>query len=261
MLEVLKLEEVFDKISINMRNKFEEARLAIGSNSGVKGDANEGTFRTFLKDYLPPSFDVLTGIIVDSLGNQSRQLDVIITDKNKTPIFYQSEDNVRVIPVEPVLAVIEVKAFLDWDEVEKSLENMKSVKKLQKLSYVKQKGLVKLGVKMHGKFNEIWPVNYYIFAYDSIKLPHITFPLADLYTAEKTPLQERIDTICVLDKGLVTNQLADKSLSITSEPPAKLVSAVTKRSLLLFYTLLTSNLFHADLPKIDLNEYTRKVKW
>ncbi|MEP0824298.1 MAG: hypothetical protein HRF40_02320, partial [Nitrososphaera sp.] len=254
----MKLEEIFDNISNNMRSDFERARNAIGSNSGVKGDANEGTFRTFLREYLPPSFDIFTGIIVDSLGNQSKQLDIIIADTNKTPIFYKNE-NVRIVPIESVYAVIEIKAKLDLDELENCQENMKSVKSLKKLSFVIEPSPIEYKVNMYGKLFDIWPVNYYVFAYDSIKLPTLTHVMADTYTVNRTPIEKRIDTICVLDKGVITNQLRNGALSVTGEPPARIVSTITKRALLLFYSLITSNLFHAELPKLDLNQYIKKV--
>lgn len=254
------LAETFDQISIVMRADFEKARAAIESNPSLKGSAFEDTFRRFLRDYLPSAFDITTGIIVDSEGNKSKQIDVIITDAAKTPIFYKSE-SLRIVPIECVYAAIEIKAKLTADELVKANENMKSVKILKKKAFIHVQGPIIQKVQMYGKMFDIWPVNYYIFAYDSIDLFHIAQSLSDIYNVEKPPIEDRIDTICVLDKGVIANQLPDGSLNVTAELPAKITAAYTKRALLLFYTLMGSNLFHAELPKFHLHPYVEKVKW
>jgi hypothetical protein len=102
---------IFDKVAKRMRLDMDEAREAL-SHAGLKGSSFEDIFREFLRKYLPLSLDISTGQIIDSHGGITRQLDVIISDTAKTPIFY-SKGEVRVIPIECVYAVIEVKAKLD----------------------------------------------------------------------------------------------------------------------------------------------------
>lgn len=62
----------------------------------------------FLKKYLPKKLDVSSGILVNANGAQTKHLDIIISDADKTPILFEKA-NVRVIPVECVYAIIEVK--------------------------------------------------------------------------------------------------------------------------------------------------------
>src|SRR2546425_386352 len=107
----MNLHEIFDNVARRMRADFEEAHVAM-NHPGLKGNAVEESFRQFLRDYLPKALDISTGILVDSEGNQSRQLDVIISDAAKTPIFYRSGET-RIIPIECAYSVIEVKSFLD----------------------------------------------------------------------------------------------------------------------------------------------------
>jgi len=128
---------IFDQVAQKMRADFEEAREAL-KHPGLKGTAFEETFRSFLRDYLPQSLDISTGTLVDAHGGVSRQLDVIISDSAKTPIFYRSGD-IRVIPVECAYAVIEVKAYLDANELNRKggvFQNMESVRNLKKTAYI-----------------------------------------------------------------------------------------------------------------------------
>src|SRR5437763_936837 len=131
----MKLDEIFDEIAQQMQSDFEKVRKAI-DHPGLKGNVVEETFRTFLRNYLPQSLDVSTGILVDAEGRTSKQLDIIISDALKTPIFYKSGD-MRVIPFECAYSVIEIKTFLDSKEVERAFENMKSVRALKKKAYFK----------------------------------------------------------------------------------------------------------------------------
>ena len=129
----MKIEEVFEEVSAQMRSDFDKSKSAL-SHAGLKGSSNEEIVKLFLKQYLPKNLEISTGLVVDSKGGVSRQLDIIIHDAAKTPIFFQSADT-RVIPVECVYAVIEVKAYLDKSELEKSFQNMRSVKELEKVAF------------------------------------------------------------------------------------------------------------------------------
>jgi hypothetical protein len=57
---------------------------------GEKGSFFEEIVREFLKMYSPKSLDISTGFIIDSNDNESKQMDIIISDATKTPIFFQN---------------------------------------------------------------------------------------------------------------------------------------------------------------------------
>jgi hypothetical protein len=245
--------EIFDEIAKKMRSDFDETRKASG-HSGFKGESFEEHFKSFLKKYLPKSLDVSTGMLVDTKGNSSRQLDVIISDGLKTPIFYSSGER-RVIPVEGAYVVIEVKANLDTKELANAFKNMLSVKKLIKSAYYKSLGPITHTVNLYGKDWEIWPVNYYIFAYNSIDLNTLGEYLNTLHLSSKCPEYSRIDTICVLDKGIICNQKTDGMVDALPQPGSKLISCSTKRSLLLFYALISHYLNQVRLPDFRFKDY------
>jgi hypothetical protein len=94
---MLDLGATFDNISKKMQLDFDEIRNVM-RHPGEKGTSIEDTFREFLKKYFPNSLDISTGFIIDSSGNESRQLDVIISDGAKAPIFYEDSTK-RILPV------------------------------------------------------------------------------------------------------------------------------------------------------------------
>jgi hypothetical protein len=181
----MKLDEIFDEVAKQMRLDFEKARKAT-KHPGLKGQAIEETFRTFLRSYLPKFLDISTGILVDSHGESSKQLDVILSDATQTPIFFQSGD-MRVIPIECAYAVIEVKAHLGLKELDHTFENMKSVRVLDKVT---QRDL---------------PPCYFVFAATSIELLKLAEYINHKHQVELPAWERGIDTVCVLDKGVIAN--------------------------------------------------------
>ena len=71
-----------------MRTDFDDIRNAI-QHPGEKGRSFE-VLRQFLKQYFPKTLDVSTGFIIDSNGGESNQMDIIISDLSRTPIFYEN---------------------------------------------------------------------------------------------------------------------------------------------------------------------------
>ena len=73
--------------------------------------------------------DICTGIATDSDGNHSDQIDIIVFDRRVVPPFLLTEGE-GIIPIESVLATIEVKSVLNSTEVRKAVNNARSVKVL-----------------------------------------------------------------------------------------------------------------------------------
>jgi len=248
----MNLPEIFDEVAERMRLDLRMPRKAI-EHHGLKGEAFENTFREFLRQYIPSSLDVSTGFLVDSTGEISKQLDVIISDAAKTPIFYYS-GKIRVIPVECAYAVIEVKANLNSCELNKCFENMKSVRSLKKTAHFKSKGEL-YQVMMYGEIWTFWPINYYVFAYDSIGLKTLADHIIRKHQADKLPCHLRIDTVCVLDKGIIYNKCADGISDALPEPESKVIYSETTRSLLLFYVLISRYFNQARMPDFRTHDY------
>jgi len=240
-----------------MKADFQETRAAL-QHPGLKGASLEEILRQFLRQYLPQRLNVSTGILVDSLGHHSRQLDIIISDAHKTPIFYQSGET-RVIPIECAYAVIEVKARLSPSELESIYENMRSVRTLQKQSFVQHP--LRMMVSTYGGQWEIWPVNYFVFAFESSELMSLAEWIRSKHVADSAPWHQRIDTVCVLEKGVICNQTVKGMFDALPQPGANLFVCPTQRALLLFYALLSTLLNQAWLPDIQIVHYLGKMEF
>lgn len=249
----MNINEIFDEVAKQMRSDIEKARKAT-THPGLKGLSFEETFRIFLREYLPKTLDISTGILVDANGNSSRQIDIIISDAVKTPIFYKSGE-IRVIPIECAYAAIEIKANLDSNEIDRIFQNMKSVRYLEKKSYIKPAGVISYTYNLYGKEWDILPINYFVFAFDSIDLMSLATTIYQKHKTEHLPEWSRIDTVCVLDKGVICNQLKNGLFSATPEPNSQSLVCYTNRSLLLFYSLISPLLNQAKLPDFRFTDY------
>lgn len=251
------LKEIFDEVSIQMKSDFVKAQKSF-SQPGLKGNANEDTVKEFLIQYLPKTMDVTTGILVDSTNNKSRQLDIIICDSAKTPIFCQSGE-ARVIPVECAYAAIEVKAYLDKAELEKAYKNMRSVKDLEKKAYFEPKGAIVSTNTLYGKAWSYWPIQHFVFAFDSPALITVRDNLNALQNHNET--HKRIDSICILEKGVIMNQTQTGMLSALPGLGSKTVVSSTPKSLLLFYVLISTILNQANMNYFNLYPYIKEMKF
>jgi hypothetical protein len=99
-------------------------------NNVLKGQAREIFLSNLLRPYLAPFMGVCGGIAIDSFGAHSRQLDLIVYDRRViAPSMLRETDGI--IPVESILATIEVKSTLTRTELFKAVNNARSVKVLQ----------------------------------------------------------------------------------------------------------------------------------
>jgi Domain of unknown function (DUF6602) len=115
------------QISLAME-RAEDAQELI--HKGLRGRAREIFIRDLLRPFINPNFGICTGVVVDSEGGQSSQIDIIIYDKTLLPpILLTAEEGI--IPCESTLATIEIKSKLTSEELRKSVQNARSVKALR----------------------------------------------------------------------------------------------------------------------------------
>lgn len=79
---------------------------------GSKGDSLEDTWIEWLRMYLPNRYCIDKAIIIDSTGQLSDQIDLVIYDQQYTP-FVLTQNGIHYIPAEGVYAVFEVKPDLN----------------------------------------------------------------------------------------------------------------------------------------------------
>ena len=83
---------------------------------GEKGRANELALAQVLERFLPSRWSVGTGILIDSHGRSSRQMDIVIHETSDEPRVLAQTAQV-LFPIETVVACVEVKTTLQTDDV------------------------------------------------------------------------------------------------------------------------------------------------
>jgi len=122
---------VDSQIQLGLTRARDAAKL---KHPGLRGRAREIFLRDLLRPFLNPTFDTCTGVVVDSQGGQSNQIDIIVYNKHLLPpILLTAEEGI--IPCESTLATIEIKSKLTATELQQSIANARSVKALQPRFY------------------------------------------------------------------------------------------------------------------------------
>ncbi|MBY5489916.1 hypothetical protein E0H93_29380 [Rhizobium leguminosarum bv. viciae] len=114
-----------------------QQRLSIARKSfhhpGTKGDASEGVWIDLLEKYLPKRYQVAKAFVVDSLGNFSQQIDIVVFDRQYSPFIFTFE-NQTIVPAESVYAVFEAKQTADRTLVAYAQEKVATVRRLHRTS-------------------------------------------------------------------------------------------------------------------------------
>ena len=198
----LNLSEMFQASEAELQAKLAKIRAVI-SHSGVKGEGAEEIVRQFLRDVLPTFLGVGTGIVIDSLGRQSRQIDVVIYDKARTPNFLTSGGPI-LFPCECVYFAIEVKTNLTLQEFERCEKNMDSFKCLERRAYTFQGGPIQYTKTLFGKEWSVWPAVYLVWAFEVSTYDSLFEKMIEHRRSGRgTELQ--IDAVFCLNSGMVIN--------------------------------------------------------
>lgn len=96
---------------------------------GEFGTYREKIIRNFLKPFLPTRLDIGNGFIITSKDRISSQCDIIIYDKEYTPIIENGEQ--KFFPVECVVGVIEAKSKLTKSTLRDALIKLSKIKDLR----------------------------------------------------------------------------------------------------------------------------------
>lgn len=100
---------------------------------GDRGEVNEQFFIEVLRNYLPNRYTVHKATILDSDGEVSDSIDVVVHDRQYTPTLLDNEAH-RYIPAEAVYAVFECKPKIDKAYLEYAGKKAESVRRLKRTS-------------------------------------------------------------------------------------------------------------------------------
>lgn len=135
------LGDLFSSLQNQMVAQLSTNRDFIGHPTS-KGDSLENTWIEWLRKYLPNRYSVDKAIIIDSRGNLSDQIDLVIYDQQYTP-FVLTQNGIHYIPAEGVYAIFEVKPDLQGNiqvqgesisYIEYAGRKIESVRKLKRTS-------------------------------------------------------------------------------------------------------------------------------
>jgi hypothetical protein len=116
----------------DIERRLSTARKSFG-HAPSKGDASEHVWLDLLQTYLPRRYDATSAHVVDSEGNFSDQIDVIVFDRQYSPFIFNYEGQ-KIIPAESVYAAFEAKQTLNADLVRYARDKCASVRKLRRTS-------------------------------------------------------------------------------------------------------------------------------
>ena len=100
---------------------------------GLVGNAREQAVRTRLESILPGGIAVGTGCVIDSEGDASEQMDIVLYEKTFCPVFKVAAD-VSYYPCESVIAVGSIKSTIGKRELGDIYRNVASVRRLNKFA-------------------------------------------------------------------------------------------------------------------------------
>ncbi len=100
---------------------------------GTKGDASENVWIEMLEKYLPQRYQAASAHVVDSLGQFSQQIDVVVFDRQYSPFIFNYQGQ-TIIPAESVYGVFEAKQSANSDMVAYAQQKVASVRRLHRTS-------------------------------------------------------------------------------------------------------------------------------
>lgn len=254
------MNEVFAAIAEHLRI---DARLLSSQiqHRGSKGRVRElALVEQLLRTYLPRNVSAIHSAEVTSVGGEtSGELDIVIFDQQVPPLL--DLQTYRILPVECVYGVIEVKSQLDGAALKDALATIRKVKTLPRDA---------LGVP-HNQVNYLvydksWaahPPTGFVFAYDSMSLATIRDQLTELQS--EAPLPERIDSVWVLNGGYVVNWVTGtETIEALPDSTTSLRAGETDNPLPLFVSHLQEVFQEITTPPLRLDRYLSEatpVRW
>lgn len=206
-----------------------------------QGQATESDWIRMLSNHLPKRYKVNRAFIVDSRGNCSDQIDLVIYDSHFSPIFYDNE--VLYIPAESVYAVIEVKTSLTKEELIYSSNKASSVRILHRTSAP----IYHAGGEYKGIIPSFIPAGVLATSSEWQSIFDSPF-VSHLQSLEK---DHQINFGCILEEG---------SFEMDYETFALRKSDRSNSLIFFFLTLLKILGNIGTVPRLDVQEYLNNLK-
>jgi hypothetical protein len=106
---------------------------AVLSHPVARGMASEDNWIAMLRAHMPNRYQIDKAFVVDSEGARSDEIDIVIYDRQYTPLLY-NQSGQRFVPAESVYAVLESKQTLNKVNLEYAGRKAASVRNLKRTS-------------------------------------------------------------------------------------------------------------------------------
>lgn len=126
------LEQLLASLHDDIQQKLSLVRRSI-HHPGSKGDASEEVWLELLQTYLPKRYEAAKAHVVDSKGQFSEQIDVVVFDRQYSPFIFTFKGQ-KIIPAESVYAVFEAKQTINVGLVNYAQDKVASVRRLHRTS-------------------------------------------------------------------------------------------------------------------------------
>ncbi len=227
------------------------------SHSGEKGADIEQKIRDSLAQVLPERIGVSHGFVIDSDGNESKQMDVVLYDKMNAPKIYTSQ-RVQIFPVESVYMCGEVKTVLDRASLSDSFDKCLSFKNLSRTAY--DASLFDSKVEIRRPRESF----FFTVAFRSAGLQDLHQSIIRPYE-RKLARHKGIDTVVVLNnasdaKNIIVNHMPNPDGSVGLVSFCSLDSSYTtvyraRKSWAMFVGLMLKVIVLVPSPTIDMLPY------
>jgi hypothetical protein len=127
-----RLTDILDGLQARLEGELRGNRAAV-THPGARGEAAEEDWLGVLNGHLPRRYQAARAFVIDSRGDCSEQIDIVIYDRQYSPLLY-NQANQRYIPAESVYAVFEVKQKLSPAHVVYAGKKAASVRRLHRTS-------------------------------------------------------------------------------------------------------------------------------
>jgi len=186
-----RVESLFTSIQEQLMADLRSSRI-VTKHPGSKGSASEDSWLTVFQRHLPNRYQAHKAFVIDSEGQCSQEIDIVIYDRQYTPLLYNHQGQLF-IPAESVYVIFEVKQELNKKWVEYAGKKASSVRVLKRTS-----GPIPYA---DGTFKprKLFPISAGFLSYKSGWTP----PFGSAFTKVLKDLkpEQRLDMGCIANSG------------------------------------------------------------
>lgn len=231
------LPQLLGNLHLDIQHQLTMARSSFG-HPGTTGDATEGVWLELLQKYLPQRYQAIKAHVVDSLGNFSDQMDVVVFDQQYSPFIFNFKDEI-IVPAESVYAVFEAKQSASAGMVKYAQEKVASVRKLHRTSLP----IPHAGGTYPAK--QLFPILGGLLTLESEWSPALGEPLNNALAADIG--EGRLDIGCIAAHGhYFLDKCMDKYEFVNESKPATAF----------LFKLIAMLQFSGTVPMIDIDAYS-----